>query len=64
MNDFEERSDSLDNVIESKQTIHHSVKFRFALLKKTLVRWAALFYIYGIQKNDIFVAFKNKEDPY
>lgn len=31
------------------------------LLKKTLVRWAALFYIYGIRKSDIFIAFRNKK---
>lgn len=34
------------------------------MLKRTLVRWAALFYIYGINKNDIFTAFKVNKEPY
>lgn len=36
----------------------HSVKNRFKLLKRTLVRWAALFYMYGIKRKDIFIAFR------
>lgn len=34
------------------------------MLKKTLVRWAALIYIYGVRKTDLYVAFQNKREPY
>ena len=40
------------------------VNYRYQLLKKTLVRWAALFYIYGINRDDIFLAFKINRNPY
>ena len=36
----------------------HTVRAHFALLKVTLVKWAALFYIYNIQRAHIFLAFK------
>jgi hypothetical protein len=40
------------------------VRYRFSLLRKTLVKWAALFYIYGIHKEDIFLAFRANKEPY
>jgi hypothetical protein len=40
------------------------VKYRFKLLKNTLVRWAAMFYIYGIKRQNIFLAFKANKQPY
>lgn len=42
----------------------HSVGAHFALLKVTLVKWAALFYIYNIQRAHIFLAFKPSPQPY
>ncbi len=42
----------------------NAARYRFQLLKKTLVRWAALFYVYGIQKIDIFMAFRTNRSPY
>lgn len=38
----------------------HSVKNWFKLLRKTLVKWAALYYIYGIERSSIFLAFRAK----
>lgn len=40
------------------------MKHRFQILKKTLVKWAALFYVYGISKENIFSAFRINRDPY
>jgi hypothetical protein len=28
------------------------------------VRWAALFYLYGIKRKDIFIAFRANKEPY
>ena len=51
--------EAIDNSLE-----RFSVKSRFQLLRRTLVKWAALSYIYGIEKNNIYMAFRGNRQPY
>lgn len=61
----DEEDDNLDQPKEVERiNFISAVKYRFQLLRKTLVKWAALFYIYGVNKDDIFTAFKVNRDPF
>ena len=40
------------------------VKYHFQLLRKTLVKWSALYHIYGINRVDIFIAFRVNKHPF
>ena len=62
--DIDDKDGVNDEAQKRENGSRHSVGARFALLKVTLVKWAALFYIYNIQRAHIFLAFKPSPQPY
>lgn len=56
--EFDDQDIANDEHHKREDAPRHSVGAHFALLKVTLVKWAALFYIYNIQRAHIFIAFK------
>lgn len=62
--DFDDQNVDNDEMQRHVDGPRHSVRSHFALLKLTLVKWAALFYIYNIKRAHIFLAFKPSPQPY